>query len=107
MPDQIPLLACDIIVLYTRQCLDRYQGKIIMDKTATLEDALELVNQLSPVDKIRLIEQIAPQIERALADTSPKPRKSLRGLWRGSNISESDITQMRQEVWGNFPREDI
>jgi hypothetical protein len=28
-------------------------------------------------------------------------------LWRGSNVSESDITQMRQEVWANFPREDI
>jgi hypothetical protein len=36
-----------------------------------------------------------------------QPRKSLRGLWRGSNISESDITQMRQDVWGNFPGEDI
>jgi hypothetical protein len=78
-----------------------------MDQTVTIEDALELIKQLSLIDKIRLIERIAPQIERELTSIQLKPRKSLRGLWRGSNISESDIAQMRQEVWGNFPREDI
>ncbi|WP_341528619.1 hypothetical protein WKK05_04610 [Nostoc sp. UHCC 0302] len=78
-----------------------------MDKTITLEDALELIKQLSLIDKIRLIERIAPQIERELTSIQFKPRKSLRGLWRGSNISESDIAQMRQEVWQNFPHEDI
>jgi hypothetical protein len=78
-----------------------------MDQTVTIEDALELIKQLSLIDKIRLIERIAPQIERELTSIQLKPRKSLRGLWRGSNISESDIAQMRQEVWANFPREDI
>jgi hypothetical protein len=78
-----------------------------MDKTVTLEDALELIKQLSLIDKVRLIEQIAPQIERELTNTQSQPRKSLRGLWRGSNLSESDIAQMRQQVWGNFPREDF
>lgn len=78
-----------------------------MDKAVTLESALEIVKQLSLVDKVRLIEQIAPQIERELTNIQPKTRKSLRGLWRGSNITESDIAQMRQEVWANFPREDI
>jgi hypothetical protein len=78
-----------------------------MDQTVTLEDALELIKQLSLIDKVRLIEQIAPQIERELTNIQSQPQKSLRGLWRGSNVSESDITQMRQEVWANFPREDI
>ncbi len=78
-----------------------------MDKAVTLKSALEIVKQLSLVDKVRLIEQIAPQIERELTNSQPKTRKSLRGLWRGSNITESDIAQMRQEVWANFPREDI
>ena len=78
-----------------------------MDKAITLESALELVKQLSLVDKVRLIEQIAPQIEHKLTNFQPKTRKSLRGLWRGSNIIESDIAQMRQEVWANFSREDI
>jgi hypothetical protein len=78
-----------------------------MDQTVTLEDALELIKQLSLIDKVRLIKQIAPQIEHELTNIQAQPRKSLRGLWRGSNISESDITQMRQDVWGNFPGEDI
>jgi hypothetical protein len=73
-----------------------------MDQTVTIEDALELIKQLSLIDKIRLIERIAPQIEHELTSIQLKPRKSLRGLWRGSNISESDIAQMRQEVWANF-----
>ena len=78
-----------------------------MDKTVTIEDALELIKQLSLVDKIRLIEQITPQIERELTNIQSKPRKSLRGLWRGSNVTELDISQMRQQVWANFPREDV
>jgi hypothetical protein len=78
-----------------------------MDQTVTIEDALELIKQLSLIDKVRLIKQIAPQIEHELTNIQLQPRKSLRGLWRGSNISESDISQMRQEVWENFPREDI
>jgi hypothetical protein len=78
-----------------------------MDKTVTLAEALELIKQLSLLDKIRLIEQIAPQIEHELTNIQTKQRKSLRGLWRGSNVSELDIAQMRQEVWENFPREDV
>lgn len=78
-----------------------------MEKVVTLEEALELVLQLSLVDKVRLIEQVAPQIERELATAQPKARKSLRGLWRGSNITESDIAEVRQQMWKNFPREDV
>jgi transcription termination factor NusB len=78
-----------------------------MDKTVRLEEALELIKQLSVIDKIRLIEQIAPQIEQELTNIQAKPRKSLRGLWRCSNVTELDIAQMRQQVWENFPREDV
>lgn len=63
---------------------------------------------LSPiVDKVRLIEQIAPQIEKELTNIQPKPRQSLRGIWRDANITESDINEVRKEMWSNFPREDI
>jgi hypothetical protein len=77
-----------------------------MEKVVTLEEAIELVKQLSLVDQVRLIEQIAPQIERELT-MQPKPRQSLRGLWRGSNTTESDISEVRQEMWEKFPREDV
>ncbi|BAY14837.1 hypothetical protein NIES21_06210 [Anabaenopsis circularis NIES-21] len=78
-----------------------------MEKAVTLEDALALVTQLSLVDKIRLIEQVAPQIEQELITIQPKPRTSLRGMWKGSHITESDIAEVRQQMWSNFPREDV
>ena len=38
----------------------------------------------------------------------PKPPlRSLEGLWagRGVDISEEDISDLRREMWANFPRE--
>jgi hypothetical protein len=76
-----------------------------MQQTVTLDEVLQLAAQLSPVDKVRLIERIAPQIERELKPLTP--RESLRGIWQGLNITEEDIAEARREMWGNFPREDI
>ncbi|MBD1833715.1 hypothetical protein H6F61_13760 [Cyanobacteria bacterium FACHB-472] len=78
-----------------------------MDKVVTLEQVLNLAKQLSLVDKVSLNEQVARQIKRELQVAQPKPRKSLRGLWRGLDITEEDIAEARREMWGNFPREDI
>ena len=78
-----------------------------MEETVTLEATLELVKQLSLLDKVRLIEQIAPQIKKELTNIQPKPRQSLRGIWRGADITESDINEVRKEMWNYFPREDI
>lgn len=78
-----------------------------MQEVVTLEEVLDLAKQLSPLDKVRLIERVAPEIERELATARRIPRKSLRGLWRGLGISEEDIAEARREMWGNFPREDI
>ena len=35
------------------------------------------------------------------------PRKSLRGIWKGFDISADDIDQARREMWGNSPRTDL
>ena len=78
-----------------------------MERIVTLEEALDLVKQLSALDKARLIERIVPDIERELKTARPTPRKSLRGLWRDLDITEEEIAEARQEMWGNFPREDI
>ena len=78
-----------------------------MEKGVTLEEALVVVRRLSPVDKARLIEQIVPDLERELEAARPMPRKSLRGLWRGLDITPEEIDEARREMWGNFPREDI
>jgi len=80
-----------------------------MNKAVTLETVLELVKQLSPADKVRLIERVAPEIRRDLEATPPAPRKSLWGLCAdlGPAPSAEDIEQTRREEWGSFPREDI
>jgi hypothetical protein len=74
---------------------------------ALLEKILDLAKQLPLRDKVRLIERIAPQIERELETPMPVPRKSLRGLWRDLDISGKEIDEARQEMWAGFPREDL
>jgi len=78
-------------------------------KVVTLEEALDLVKQLPPLDKVRLIEQMVRDIERELMAARPAPRKSLWGLCAdlGPAPSAEEIDQARREEWANFPREDI
>ena len=51
-----------------------------MQSTSTLHEVFDLAKKLSPRNKIRLIEHIAPEIERYSLSSQPKPRKSLWGL---------------------------
>ncbi len=74
-----------------------------MGKEVTLDDVLGLVEQLSTIDKVRLIERLAPQIEHALETTPHARRKSLRGLWKGTDVTEADITEIRREMWAGIP----
>jgi hypothetical protein len=74
----------------------------------SLEQILLLAEQLSLTDKVRLIERIAPQIERDIARSARDgKRTTLRGLWKGVDITEEDIESVRTEIWGGFPRESI
>jgi hypothetical protein len=75
----------------------------------TLEEVLIFVKQLSLIDQVRLIERIAPEIERGLVASHPVRRQSLWGLCAdlGAAPSAADISQARQEEWVGFPREDV
>ncbi len=66
-------------------------------------------SQLSTVDKVRLIQQIAPEIERELIDNPPTTRKSLWGLCAdlGQAPTAAEINAARTQEWANFPRQDI
>ncbi len=70
-----------------------------MQQGMTLEQVLEAAKQLSLTDKVRLIERVAPQIEREIQATRPTQRKSLRGLWRGLDVTPDDIAEARREMW--------
>jgi len=69
-----------------------------MENIVPLEKVLELARQLSPMDKLRLIERIAAQIERDLKVFNGERPKSLRGLWRGLHITEQDIAEARRDM---------
>jgi hypothetical protein len=75
----------------------------------TLEEAFNLVQQLSLVDKVRLIERLAPKIEQELVAANPTPRRSLWGLCAdlGTAPSAGEIDEVRQQEWAAFPQEDI
>jgi hypothetical protein len=86
-----------------------YIKDTMTESIAKLKQVLELASQLSLLDKVRLIEWIAPQIERELSAGPSTPRKSLYGLCAdlGPVPSAEEINEARQEEWANFPREDI
>ena len=78
-----------------------------MDESVTLEEVLDLVQQLSPADKQRLVELITTESLPRAVGSQATPRKSLRGVWRGLDITEEDLAEVRREMWGNFPRDDV
>jgi hypothetical protein len=75
----------------------------------SLDEIVTLAENLSPIDKVRLVERVMSTLEQDLSEQNNAPLPSLYGLWKdlGVSISEKDIDEARQEMWGNFPREDI
>lgn len=80
-----------------------------MEKGVTLDEVLDVVKRLSAVDKARLIEEVAPDIERELAGAAPRPRKSLWGLCAdlGPAPSAEEIDEARTKAWASLPHGDL
>ena len=76
--------------------------------TVTLQETVSLARQLPVRDKVRLIEWLAPEIERDLL-RRPRALKSLLGLCAdlGPAPSAEEIDEIRHEMWATFPREDV
>ena len=76
-------------------------------RRVTLADELPLVQQLSALEKVQLIEAVAPEIERELVAAQPAPSTSLLGLARdlGPAPSADEIDAARREAWQSFPRD--
>jgi hypothetical protein len=72
------------------------------------EDVLGMVQQLSPAEKARLLEELSAALLRDLTPVEPPPQP-LYGSFSdlGTAPSAEDIDEARHEIWGNFPREDI
>lgn len=64
----------------------------------TLDEIVELTKQLSLLDKVRLIEEIAPQIEQELKAAQPTPRMA--GLHAGAIWTSDDFDEpLPDEFW--------
>ena len=72
----------------------------------TYQDILANAQQLSTSEKARLLAEISASLQHEL-HTSAQPKRSLLGIWEGLDLSAEDIDTARDEMWGNFPREDI
>lgn len=83
-------------------------GEVMSESTTTLEEVAPLALRLSPVDKARLIERIASDLQRDVTG-SRSPRRSLYGILAdlGPAPSAEEIDETRREAWANFPREAI
>jgi hypothetical protein len=78
-----------------------------MNHPVTVDELIVLAEQLSTIDKVRLIERLAPQIAHDLQSGPTRSRKSLRGLWRGTKLNAEEIDEARRAAWRTFPRTDI
>lgn len=78
--------------------------------TATIDQARELIQTLTPRDKLRLIEELAREVLQDYPSSgAPTPHPSLWGALAhlGPAPSAEEIDEARREAWANFPREDI
>jgi thioredoxin-like negative regulator of GroEL len=74
--------------------------------TPELEQVVALAQNLSPLDKVRLVERLMATLEETLEEVDKRPRKSLLGVLSqfGPAPSAEEIDEARREMWGNFPR---
>ena len=73
----------------------------------SFEQVVNLAQHLSAIEKLRLIEHLSSDLEKALLASSSTRRRSLRGLLKDCHITDADIDEARQEMWGNLGQEDI
>ena len=79
------------------------------EDAVTLEEVLKLANQLSPIDKVRLIERVAPEVERDLTARPGRESRSLLGLLKdlGPAPSAAEIDAARREAWASFSSNEV
>ena len=73
---------------------------------STAEAIFERVQSLPPAKQEEVL-----RFASTLDETQPTklPLRNPRGLWAGFDfdISDEDITELRREMWKNFPRDDF
>lgn len=81
----------------------------MVDKLTSLDDVVAAALQLSPLEKLRLVERVVSTLETDVMVSDKQPRKTFKGVLAhlGSAPSDEDIADVRREMMKNFPREDV
>jgi len=79
------------------------------DDAVTLEDVFRLAKQLSPVDQVRLIERVAPEIERELSGehgdiAAPVSPTARRKAMREQYLPKNDAPATERQAWRRISR---
>ena len=79
------------------------------ENTPTFQNVIESAKQLSPVDKLRLIEGLLPDLEASIKSSDTPGFQSLYGILSSSGPAPSaeDIEEVRREMFRDFPRTGI
>ena len=74
----------------------------------TFEQIVALAKQLSPVEKLQLMEKVLPDLETFVQGKQPPNPPSRYGCLAdlGPAPSEKDIEEVRRDMFQNFPRPD-
>ena len=75
----------------------------------TLEQVLTVANQLSPIDKLKLVKQLMGTLEPTAIVGEVKPKVSSWGALAalGTAPSAAEIDEVRQEMWAGFGERDV
>ena len=66
-----------------------------------LTEILNTTRSLSVEEKVQLIRGMTDQVEQDLKGIKKTPKRSLRGIWKGLDITDREIRENRKEMWGN------
>lgn len=80
-------------------------SKTMAESKVTTDQVVELLRQLPPRERLQAVMRVLPELEKALPEPASEPPPRLRGLWRGLNITDEDMKEVRREMWGQFPSE--
>ena len=75
-----------------------------MATDSMLAEILNTTRSLSVEEKVQLIRGMTDQVEQDLKGVKKTQKRSLRGMWKGLDITDRAIRENREEMWGNFPR---
>jgi hypothetical protein len=73
----------------------------VSQSAINLESVIELARQLNPLDKLRLVERVIPDLEPTLRASSPYPLKTYYGALSdlGPAPSADDIAEVRRDMF--------